>query len=54
MSAVSGALRGRERPGRVALLGWVVLLAGAVVLLLAPQIFTAFALSQILTHQRSN
>jgi branched-chain amino acid transport system permease protein len=44
------SMRGREAPSRVTLVGWAVLVATAIVLLLAPVIFTEFALSQILTQ----
>jgi branched-chain amino acid transport system permease protein len=51
MSALTSAssLR-RYRPGGGAIVGWIVLVAIAIVLLLAPQIFDAFWLSQILTQ----
>jgi branched-chain amino acid transport system permease protein len=42
--------RGRGARNPLTLVGWAVLVAGAVVLLLAPQIFTHYALSTILTQ----
>jgi branched-chain amino acid transport system permease protein len=45
-----GLTRGRNAGNPIALVGWAVLLAGAIVLLLAPQIFTHYALSQIFTQ----
>lgn len=51
MSALAGvAPRRRSRPGGMSIAGWVVLAALAVVLLLAPAIFTHYWLSQILTQ----
>jgi branched-chain amino acid transport system permease protein len=51
MSAVAGIAAGRRsRPGGTSIAGWVVLAALAIVLLLAPEIFTDYWLSQILTQ----
>jgi branched-chain amino acid transport system permease protein len=51
MSAVAGIAAGRRsRPGGMSIAGWVVLAALAIVLLLAPEIFSDYWLSQILTQ----
>lgn len=51
MSAVADVAAGRRsRPGGMSIAGWVVLAALAIVLLLAPEIFTDYWLSQILTQ----
>jgi branched-chain amino acid transport system permease protein len=51
MSSIAGVTRIRGgQAGPAKLTGWAVLLAVAVVLLLAPEIFSAFDLSQILTQ----
>ena len=51
MSTVASvAAGGRSRPGGMSIIGWVVLAAVAIVLLLAPVIFTHYWLSQILTQ----
>jgi branched-chain amino acid transport system permease protein len=51
VSSVDGVAAGRRsRPGAMSIAGWVVLAAVAVVLLLAPEIFTNYWLSQILTQ----
>jgi branched-chain amino acid transport system permease protein len=51
MSSVGGvAAARRSRPAGISIAGWVVLVALAVVLLLAPQIFSEYWLSQILTQ----
>ena len=51
MSSVAGvATSKRSRPSAMSLVGWLVLGVLAIVLLLAPQIFTNYWLSQILTQ----
>jgi branched-chain amino acid transport system permease protein len=51
MSSVGGvAAARRSRPAGISIAGWVVLVALGVVLLLAPQIFSNYWLSQILTQ----
>lgn len=49
-SVASVAAGGRSRPGGMSIAGWTVLAALAIVLLLAPLIFTHYWLSQILTQ----
>ncbi len=49
-TAASGMGRLRENASPLKLVGWAVLVVIAIVLLLAPQIFSAFDLSQILTQ----
>jgi branched-chain amino acid transport system permease protein len=51
MSSIGGVVTARRsRPAGISIAGWVVLVALAVVLLLAPQIFSNYWLSQILTQ----
>lgn len=51
MSTLAGAAAARRsRPGGIAIGGWAMLVAVAIVLLLAPEIFDPFWLSQILTQ----
>lgn len=51
MSSVAGVAAGeRSRPGGMFIVGWVVLAAVGIVLVLAPLIFTHYWLSQILTQ----